>query len=137
MKPEQTLALAVGLAASLHSAASQPHTPVVVGQPAVGRVVSGRTTAVLGLPAPMHVVAQRQPPTATDDRVPDILGSEIRWRSYALDGRMTGEGLLRFDERGGRRLLLNPDETGGRGPRIIICQSTQGRSRWRRLVWVR
>ena len=137
MKQKQAIVLALSLITSAPGATAQARPTVVVGQPLAGRSGAPNVAAVLGIPGPrarMGTADRRQ--VETSDEVPLSLGREIRWTSFTLQGRKTGEGRADFSEAGGRQLLLTAAEVGGSGPRVVICQGLSGRSRWRRLIWV-
>lgn len=101
----------------------------------IAGVLRGRTTLLMIGSWPRKIDAA-VPPDRQDDWIPEWMGRQVRWTSYTLDGRCTGEGIHVFAEQGGRRLLLTATETNGSGPRVVVCRSPTSPAIWRRLLWI-
>lgn len=101
----------------------------------IAGVMRGRST-VLMIGLWPRKATESVPPDRQDDWVPEWMGRQVRWTSYTLDGRFTGEGIHVFSEQGGRRLVLTATETNGSGPRLVVCRSTSTPAIWRRLLWI-
>lgn len=96
---------------------------------------SSSVLAVIGLRLPAHTPTLAAT-DSTRDRVPDYLGSTIRWSAYTVDGRATGTGTRVFTQSDARTLSLSVAEVHGPGLRVVVCRGIGTAAIWRTRLWI-